>query len=75
MNKPVYLGLSILQMSKTVMHEPWYNYMKSKYRYKAKLRYIDTDTFITYIKTEEIYVTLQKMLKQYLTLKIRQAII
>ena len=32
MNKPVYLGLSILEMSKTVMYELWYDYVKLKYR-------------------------------------------
>ena len=32
MNKPVYLGLSILECSETVMHDSWYNYVKLKYR-------------------------------------------
>ena len=36
MNKPVYLGLSILEISKTRMYEFWYDYIKPKYRYKAK---------------------------------------
>ena len=60
MNKPVYLGLSILEMSKTVMHEFWYDYMKPKYGEKAKLYYMDTCSFVVYIKTEDIYVDIAK---------------
>ena len=52
MNKPVYLGLSILEISKIVMYEFWYDYMKSKYREKVKLYYMDTYSFIFYIKNE-----------------------
>ena len=37
MNKPVYLGLSILEISKTLMYDFWYDYIKPKYQYKAKL--------------------------------------
>ena len=37
MNKPIYLGLSILEISKTLMHEFWYDYMKLKYRENVKL--------------------------------------
>ena len=46
MNNPVYLGLSILDLSKTVMHEFWYDYEKPKYRQKEKLCYMDTDRLI-----------------------------
>ena len=55
MNKPVYLGLSILQLSKKLMHEFWYNYVKPKYGKKLKLCYMDTGHFIVYIKTDDIY--------------------
>ena len=55
MNKPVYLGLAILNISKILMHEFWYDYIKSKYRDKARLRYMDTDSFVIYIKTEDFY--------------------
>ena len=54
-NKPVYSGLSILDLSKTVMHEFWYDYINRKYSEKARLRYIDTDSFIVYIRTDDIY--------------------
>ena len=42
MNKPVYLGLSILELSKILMYEFWYDYIKLKYGGKAKLCYMDT---------------------------------
>ena len=51
MNKPVYLELSILDLSKTVMYELWYNYVKPKYDENAKLCYINTDSFIVHVKT------------------------
>ena len=55
MNKPIYLGLSILEISKILMYEFWYNYMKPKYDNKAKLCYMDTDSFIMNIKTKYFY--------------------
>ena len=55
MNKPVYLGLSILKNSKTLTYESWYDYIKPKYQQNAKLCYIDTDSFIIHIKTEDNY--------------------
>ena len=54
-NKPVYLGLVIREMSKTVMYEFWYDYIKQKYAEKAKLCYMDTVSFIAYIKTNDIF--------------------
>ena len=55
MNKPVYLGQAILDISKTLMYEFWYDYIKPKYQEKAKLCYMDTDSFIIHIKTEDFY--------------------
>ena len=46
MNKPVYLGLSILDLSKILMYEFWYDYVKSKFDEKAKLCYMNSDSFI-----------------------------
>ena len=54
-NKPVYLGMSILDISKTLMYEFWYDYIKPKYQDKAKLCYMDTDSFIIHIKTKDFY--------------------
>ena len=55
MNKPVYLGLSILELRKILLYELWYNYVKPKYGEKAKFCYMDTDSFIVSIKTDHIY--------------------
>ena len=52
MNKPVSLGLSILELSKTLMYGFWYNYVKPKYGEKAKLCYINTESSIVYLKTD-----------------------
>ena len=54
-NKSVYLGLSILEISKTQMYEFWYDYVKPKYQNNATLLYMDTDIFIINIKTEDFY--------------------
>ena len=55
MNKPIYLGLSILEINKILMHEIWYDYMKRKYNDSVKLCYMDTDSFVMNIKTEDFY--------------------
>ena len=55
MNKPIYLGLSILEITKTLMYEFWYDYMKPKYNNDVKLCYMDTDSFIMNIKKTDFY--------------------
>ena len=56
MNKPVYLGQAILDLSKTIMYEFHYDYMKRKYSdNKVKLCYMDTDSLIYSIRTEDFY--------------------
>ena len=55
MNKPVYLGLSILEISKTLMYESWFDYIKPKYGDNVKLCYMNTDSFIIQIKTEDFH--------------------
>ena len=55
MNKPLYLGMSILDISKTLMYEFWYDYVKPKYKDKAKLCYMDTDSFVINIFTEDFF--------------------
>ena len=55
MNKPIYLGLSILDISKITMYGFWYDFIKSKYGSNAKLCYMDTDSFIINVKTEDFY--------------------
>ena len=53
--KPIYLGLAILSLSKIKMYEYWYDRMKPKYDDNVKLCYMDTDSFIMHIKTEDFY--------------------
>ena len=59
MNKLIYLGLSILEISKTLMYEFWYDYMKPKYNDNIKLCYMDTDSFIINIFMKILLVTLK----------------
>ena len=72
MTKPIYLGMSILDISKMLMYEFWYDYVKPKYGDRAKLCSMDTDSDITYIKTKSfglmlgdglIHLTKIKMIK------------
>ena len=49
------LGLSILEISKTLMYEFWFDYSKTKYQNNTKLCYMNADSFIIYIKTEDVY--------------------
>ena len=55
MNKPVYLGMSTLDISKTLMYKFWYEYIKPKYLDRAKLCYTDTDSFIIHIIAEDFF--------------------
>ena len=60
MNKPIYLGVSTLDISKTLMYEFWYDYIKPKYQRsytqdKSKLCYMDTDSYVIDIKAEDVY--------------------
>ena len=76
MNKPIYLGMPILVIRKTLMYKFWYDYIKRKYEDRAKLCYADTDSFIIHIITEDffddiaadvkndlIHLTMMKMIK------------
>ena len=55
MNKPVYIGMCILDLSKTIMYEFHYNYIKPKYGDKARLLFADTDSLMYEIQTEDFY--------------------
>ena len=55
MNKPVYLGQTVLDLSKTLMYEFHYGYMRPKYGSKVSLCYMDTACFVFEIETEDFY--------------------
>ena len=74
MNKPVYLGFSILEISKTLMYELWYDYMKPKYGENVKLCYMDTGSFTMHIKQKISIKILQMMLKKDLIHKIMKSV-
>ena len=55
MNKLIYVGQAILDISKTLIYEFWYDYIKPKYGNKGRLHYTDTDNFVIYVKTDDFY--------------------
>ena len=55
MNKPIYLDMSTLGISKILMCEFWCDHIKSKYQDRTKLCYMDADSFVIHIKTEDFY--------------------
>ena len=64
MNKPIYLGLSILEISKITMYEFWYDYVKSKYMDNARLCYMDMDSFVINVKTKDFYKDIAEDVKE-----------
>ena len=57
--------MSILDISKTLMYEFWYDYIELKYQDKAKLCYKDTDSFVIQIKTEDFYEGIANDIKEW----------
>ena len=55
MNKPIAVGQAVLDISKTVMYEFWYDYLKSRYHDNIKLCCMDTDSFILQIHTDDFF--------------------
>ena len=64
MNKPVYLGMCILDLSKTLMYEFHFNHIKKKYGDKAKLLFTDTDSLMYEIQTEDFYKDISEDVKR-----------
>ena len=64
MNKPVYRGQAILNLSKTLMYDFHYDYMRPKYGSKVKLYYMDTDSFVYKTETEDFYRDIAKDVKK-----------
>ena len=73
-NRLVYLALLILDLSKSLMYEFWYDYIKAKYGEKAKLCYMDTGSFISMSKQRIFTMILENMLKQNLALQVMKQI-
>ena len=65
LNKPIYVGLSVLDISKNLMYEFNYNYIKPKYEDKAKVCYTDTDSLVYHIQTEDVYEDMKKDIDEY----------
>ena len=63
MNKPIYLVMAVLDISKILMYEFWYDYIKPNYGDRAKLCYTNTGSFVIYNKTEDFYKDILMMLK------------
>ena len=55
LNKPIYVGMSILDLSKLHMYKFYYDVLKTKYNEKIKLAYTDTDSFVIHVETEDLY--------------------
>ena len=68
-NKPIYLGLSILEISKTLMYEFWYEYIKPKYGDNVKLCYMDTDSFIMHIDLHIMHILIKYIFMQRINMK------
>ena len=64
MNKPIYLGMSILGISKLPMYEFWYDFLKLRYKENINLCYMDTNSFIFNVKTEDWYKNISNHVKQ-----------
>ena len=64
MNKLVYLGQAILDLSETLMYEFHYEYIRPKYGSKARLCYMDTDSFVYEIETKDFYRDIIKDVKE-----------
>ena len=64
-NKPIYLGMSMLDISKSLMYEFWYDSIKQKYQDQAKLCCMDTNSFVIHIKTEDSYEDIANDVKEW----------
>ena len=55
LNKPTYIGMCILKLTKVLMYESHYDYIKNKYGNNSRVMFTDTGNLLYEIKTEDIY--------------------
>ena len=65
MDKPIIVGQAILDKSKELMYEFYYDYLKPKYKDKLKLLYMDTDSFVLEIEIDDFYENIKNDLKEW----------
>ena len=65
LNKPIYVGMSVLDLSKHLMYDFYYNTLKARYGENVRLLYTDTDSLIVKVDTEDIYADMKKNLDEY----------
>ena len=65
LNKPVYTGMTILENSKILMYDFYYNYLKARYGPRCDLIYTDTDSLLLHIQTDDVYKDMKKDLWLY----------
>lgn len=65
MDKPISIGMAILDVSKVVMYEYYYNFLKLKYGENVCLAYTDTDSFVLHVKTDDFYADMKQNLERY----------
>ena len=61
LNKPIYVGMAILDLSKLHMYKCYYDVLKGKYNNKIKLTYIDTDSFVIHVEIDDLYNDLKQI--------------
>ena len=65
MNKPIYIGQAVLDISKTLMYEFWYDYLKTQYQENIKLCSMDTYSFMVHIQTDDFYKDIRKDVNEW----------
>ena len=71
LNKPAYMGMCILELSKVLIYKFHYDYIKNKYDKKSKVLFTDTDSLMYEIKTEDVYEDLAEIKKRLISVNIR----
>ena len=65
LNKPIYVGMSILDLSKHLMYDVYYNQLKKQYGEKCDVLYTDTDSLLLHIETDDVYRDMEKHIDLY----------